>query len=156
MSGDRFSDPAQLLREHGLQVTAQRLAVLRAVSSRPHGTADDIEELVRGEIGAISRQAVYDALGILTDTGLIRRIRPALGPARYEDRVDDNHHHLVCRSCGHTVDVDCAVGSRPCLEAADDAGFTIDEAEVIYWGVCPTCQAEAAATGLHGSDTSTT
>jgi Fur family ferric uptake transcriptional regulator len=135
-----LEDPADLLRQHGLQVTAQRLAVLRAVAARPHGTADDIEELVRTQIGAVSRQAVYDALGILTDKGLIRRIQPARSPARYEDRVDDNHHHLVCRVCGVTVDVPCAVGSRPCLEAEDDKGFTIDEAEVIYWGTCPTCQ----------------
>lgn len=153
MPREEFPDPAQLLRQHGVQVTAQRLAVLRAVSSRPHGTADDIEELVRADIGAISRQAVYDALGTLTNKGLIRRIRPARSPARYEDRVDDNHHHLVCRSCGSTVDVDCAVGSRPCLEAADDHGFTIDEAEVIYWGFCPVCQEAAAATVMHESDT---
>jgi Fur family ferric uptake transcriptional regulator len=133
-------DPSEFLREHGLQVTAQRLAVLRAVSSRPHGTAEDVEELVRADIGSISRQAVYDALGILTDRGLIRRVQPARSPARYEDRVDDNHHHLVCRSCGRTVDVDCAVGSKPCLDAADDHGFTIDEAEIIYWGTCPDCQ----------------
>lgn len=134
------ADSADLLRQHGVQVTAQRLAVLRAVSSRPHGTADDIEEVVRAEIGAISRQAVYDALGTLTEKGLIRRIQPARSPARYEDRVDDNHHHLVCRACGRTVDVDCGVGSRPCLEATNDHGFTIDEAEVIYWGYCPACQ----------------
>lgn len=125
-------------------MTAQRLAVLRAVSARPHGTADEIEALVRSEIGAISRQAVYDALGTLTDKGLIRRIQPARSPARYEDRVDDNHHHLVCRGCGLTVDVDCAVGERPCLTADDDHGFTIDEAEVIYWGVCPDCQTARA------------
>jgi len=142
---ERLSDPAAVLRQRGLQVTAQRLAVLRAVAIRPHGTADDIEEVVRAEIGAISRQAVYDALGTLTENGLIRRIQPARSAARYEDRVDDNHHHLVCRSCGRTVDVDCAVGSRPCLDAADDHGFTIDEAEVIYWGYCPTCQTAAAA-----------
>jgi len=144
VSGEPLSDPAAVLRQHGLQVTAQRLAVLRAVASRPHGTADDIEEVVRAEIGAISRQAVYDALGALAEHGLIRRIQPARSAARYEDRVDDNHHHLVCRSCGRTVDVDCAVGSRPCLEAADDHGFTVDEAEVIYWGYCPTCQTTAA------------
>lgn len=125
-------------------MTAQRLAVLRAVSARPHGTADEIEALVRSEIGAISRQAVYDALGTLTDKGLIRRIQPARSPARYEDRADDNHHHLVCRGCGLTVDVDCAVGKRPCLTADDDHGFTIDEAEVIYWGVCPDCQTARA------------
>lgn len=147
MSTEEPRDPARLLRQRGVQVTAQRLAVLRAVSGRPHGTADDIEELVRADIGAISRQAVYDALGALTEKGLIRRIQPARSPARYEDRVDDNHHHLVCRTCGSTVDVDCAVGSRPCLEAADDHGFTIDEAEVIYWGSCPACQRAAQRPG---------
>jgi len=138
-----FRDPADLLRQHGVQVTAQRLAVLRAVSGRPHGTTDEIEEFVRTEIGAVSRQAVYDALGVLTETGLIRRIQPAHSPARYEDRVDDNHHHLVCRGCGVTVDVDCAVGGAPCLEAGDDHGFIVDEAEVIYWGSCPNCQRAA-------------
>lgn len=132
--------PAQILRDHGVQVTAQRLAVLRAVTSRPHSTADDIEEMARAEIGAISRQAVYDALGALTDKGLIRRIQPARSPARYEDRVDDNHHHLVCRVCGVTVDVDCAVGSTPCLQPATDHGFAVDEAEVVFWGTCPDCQ----------------
>ncbi len=132
--------PADLLRRHGVQVTAQRLAVLKAVAGRPHGTADEIEEFVRADIGAVSRQAVYDALGLLTEKGLIRRIQPARSPARYEDRVDDNHHHLVCRGCGVTVDVRCAVGNRPCLEAADDSGFIVDEAEVIYWGTCPACQ----------------
>ena len=143
-----LADPAQLLRESGVQVTAQRLAVLRAVAGTPHGTADEIEALVRAEIGAISRQAVYDALGILTDRGLIRRIQPARSPARYEDRVDDNHHHLVCRTCGLTVDVDCAVGTRPCLRATDDHGFSIDEAEVVFWGRCPDCQA-ADTVGNH-------
>ena len=142
-STDAPVDPARLLRQHGVQVTAQRLAVLRAVSARPHATADEIEALARTEIGTISRQSVYDALGVLSDRGLIRRIQPARSPARYEDRVDDNHHHLVCRSCGTTVDVDCAVGDRPCLQAADDHGFRIDEAEVVYWGTCPACQ-EAA------------
>lgn len=131
---------ADLFRRHGVQVTAQRLAVMRAISRQPHATADDIEEIVRSEIGAISRQAVYDALGTLTDKGLIRRIQPARSPARYEDRVDDNHHHLVCRVCGRTVDVDCAVGERPCLQASDDHGFTIEEAEVVYWGYCPDCK----------------
>ena len=134
-------DPADLLREHGVQVTAQRLAVLRAVSGRPHGTADDVAEDVRSEIGAISRQAVYDALGMLAEKGLIRRIQPAGSPARYEDRVGDNHHHLICRTCGKTVDVDCAVGDTPCLTAAADSGYRIDEAEVIYWGTCPECLA---------------
>ncbi len=136
-------EPADLLRQHGVQVTAQRLAVLRAVSDRPHGTADDVAEAVRAEIGAISRQAVYDALGVLVDKGLIRRIQPAGSPARYEHRVGDNHHHLVCRSCGRTVDVDCAIGTTPCLHPADDHGYEIEEAEVIYWGLCPTCREEA-------------
>jgi Fe2+ or Zn2+ uptake regulation protein len=143
MPPENTLDPVRLLRQHGLQVTAQRLAVLRAVSRRPHGTADEIEDFVRTEIGAVSRQAVYDALGTLTDKGLIRRIQPARSPARYEDRVDDNHHHLVCRTCGATVDVGCAVGSAPCLRAEDDFGFIIDEAEVIYWGSCPNCQQAA-------------
>jgi Fe2+ or Zn2+ uptake regulation protein len=156
MPREALPDLAQLLRQRGVQVTAQRLAVLGAVSHRPHGTADDIEELVRAEIGAISRQAVYDALGTLTETGLIRRIQPARSPARYEDRVDDNHHHLVCRTCGHMVDVDCAAGSRPCLDATDDHGFTIDEAEVIYWGFCPTCQDAAAAAAMPEHDTIST
>ena len=139
---------AALLRGHGVQVTAQRLAVLRAVSERPHSTADDIERVVRAEIGAISRQAVYDALGTLTDKGLLRRIQPASSPARYEDRVGDNHHHLICRTCNRMVDVDCAVGYTPCLTAADDSGYEIDEAEVIYWGRCPECV--AATSGASG------
>lgn len=136
-------DPAELLRKHGLQVTAQRLAVMRAVASRPHCTADVVAENVRSEIGAISRQAVYDALGILAEKGIIRRIQPAGSPALYEDRVGDNHHHVICRSCGKTADVDCAVGDTPCLTAADDSGYQIEEAEVIYWGTCPECQAES-------------
>ncbi len=139
------TDPAELLREHGLQVTAQRIAVLRAVAGRPHGTADDVAESVRTEIGAISRQAVYDALGILAERGLIRRIQPAGSSARYEDRVGDNHHHLVCRACGEMVDVDCAVGDTPCLTAADSSGYEIDEAEVVYWGRCPSCIAAGSA-----------
>ncbi len=130
---------ADLLREHGVQVTAQRLAVLRAVSVQPHGTAHEVAEVVRAEIGVISRQAVYDALGMLADEGLIRRIQPAGSPARYEDRVGDNHHHLICRTCGRMVDVDCAVGATPCLTAADDSGYEIEEAEVVYWGRCPEC-----------------
>ena len=146
-----MSDPVNLLREHGVQVTAQRLAVLRAVSVRPHCTADDIAEDVRAEIGAISRQAVYDALGILAEKGLIRRIQPAGTPARYEDRVGDNHHHLICRTCGKTVDVDCAVGDTPCLTAAADSGYQIDEAEVVYWGTCPECLAAPPGSAGDGS-----
>jgi Fur family ferric uptake transcriptional regulator len=136
---------ADLLREHGVQVTAQRLAVLRTVSERPHSTADEVAEAVRTEIGAISRQGVYDALGVLVDRGLVRRIQPAGSPARYEHRVGDNHHHLVCRTCGRTEDVDCAVGAAPCLQPSDDRGYEIDEAEVVYWGRCPACRAEGGS-----------
>jgi Fe2+ or Zn2+ uptake regulation protein len=131
----------ELLRRHGMQVTAQRLAVLRAASDRPHSAADDIYTAVTAQIGAISRQAVYDALAALTDKGLLRRIQPAGSPARYEDRVGDNHHHLICRTCNRMVDVDCAVGDTPCLTAADDSGYEVDEAEVTYWGRCPECAA---------------
>ncbi|HEV8393588.1 MAG TPA: Fur family transcriptional regulator [Vicinamibacterales bacterium] len=135
--------PAELLRQHGIQVTAQRLAVLRAVAAQPHITADAVAEVVRAEIGAISRQSVYDALGILVEKRLLRRIQPVGSAARFEDRVGDNHHHLICRICGRVVDVDCAVGSAPCLTAVDDSGFEIDEAEVAYWGRCPDCLAHA-------------
>jgi len=144
-----IDDPANALRQHGVQVTAQRLAVLRSVKGQPHCTADQVAENVRAEIGAISRQAVYDALGILVDKGIIRRIQPAGSSALYEDRVGDNHHHLICRTCGKTVDVDCAIGSAPCLTAADAAGYEINEAEVIYWGTCPEC----LATSRHPADT---
>jgi Fur family transcriptional regulator, stress-responsive regulator len=128
-----------LLKERGVRVTAQRVAVLKAVADAPHRTTDEIDTAVRDELGAISRQAVYDVLAALTEAGVVRRIQPAGSPARYEDRVGDNHHHLICRSCGKTVDVDCAVGAMPCLTAADDAGYEVDEAEVVYWGRCPDC-----------------
>lgn len=140
------ADPVAQLKEHGIQVTAQRLAVFRAVTSEPHITADGVTDSVRGEIGTISRQAVYDALGTLVEAGLIRRIQPAGSPARFEDRVNDNHHHVICRVCGRVVDVDCAVGAVPCLTAADDSGFEIDEAEVAFWGRCPECVASARTT----------
>jgi len=140
---DGAVDLAALLRGRGLPVTAQRLAVLRAVTSVPHRTADDVDKAVRADLGAISRQAVYDALSALTDKGLLRRIQPAGSAARYEARVGDNHHHVICRVCGRTADVDCAVGEAPCLIAADDHAYEIDEAEVIYWGRCPECIAAA-------------
>lgn len=143
------SDPAEILRKHGLSVTAQRLAVLRALSRRPHTTADAIAEEVRSEINVISRQAVYNALGTLVEEGILRRIQPTGSPALYEDRVGDNHHHAICRTCGKTVDVDCAVGKAPCLTAADAAGFRIDEAEVIYWGICPVCVAKTSGGKTH-------
>ena len=137
-----LTDPADLLRQRGYRVTGQRLAVLRAVSRESHVTADTVAESVRAELGAISLQAVYDVLGVLADVGLIRRIQPAGSPALFEARVSDNHHHVICRSCGQAADVDCAVGSAPCLTAVDDKGYDIDEAEVIYWGRCPECQSK--------------
>ena len=145
------TDPSDLLRQRGIQVTAQRLAVLRAVSSEPHITADAVAEAVRGEIGAISLQSVYDALSVLVTEGLIRRIQPAGSPARFEDRVGDNHHHLICRGCGRVVDVDCAVGKAPCLTAHDDNGYQIDEAEVAYWGRCPDCLGKSTPASRSGS-----
>ena len=137
------NETAELLREHGVQVTAQRIAVLQAVAETPHVTADVIMEAVRDHIGTISRQAVYDSLNMFVDKGLIRRIEPAGSPARYEDRVGDNHHHLICRTCSRLVDVDFAVGETPCLVPVEDGDFVIDEAEVVYWGVCPDCQPTA-------------
>ena len=135
----------ELLRRHGVQVTAQRLAIMRVVSEHPHATADELGDEVRAQLGAISRQAVYDSLGVLVEKNLIRRIQPAGSAARYENRVGDNHHHLICRGCRAMFDVDCAVGEVPCLTADDDHGFEVDEAEVIYWGYCPTCRAADTA-----------
>ena len=140
-----LDNPADRLRQRGIQVTAQRLAVLKAVGGQPHATADTVAEIARAEIGAISLQAVYDALALLVAEGLVRRIQPSGSPARFETRVGDNHHHLICRSCGRVVDVDCAVGAAPCLNAADDRGYEIDEAEVAYWGRCPECVAKSAS-----------
>jgi len=137
-----MTDYAALLRDHHIQVTAQRLAVLRAVHDHPHATADDVIASAGTDIGTISRQSVYDALTILVEQGLLRRIQPVGSPARYEDRILDNHHHVICRICGTLADVDCAVGETPCLTAADAMGFDIDEAEVSYWGRCPSCQAQ--------------
>jgi Fe2+ or Zn2+ uptake regulation protein len=129
----------RMLRGVALRVTRPRVAVLSAVHGRPHADTDSIIGVVRTDIGEVSRQAVYDVLNALTTAGLVRRIEPPGSVARYESRVGDNHHHVVCRSCGVIADVDCAVGSAPCLAASDDHGFQIDEAEVIYWGVCPDC-----------------
>ena len=113
---------------------------MQAVTDGPHATAEELTEIVRDKIGSISRQAVYDTLGALADKNLIRRIQPTGSPARFEDRVGDNHHHLVCRGCSLIFDIDCAVGETPCLTADDDHGFEIDEAEVVYWGRCPDCR----------------
>jgi Fur family transcriptional regulator, stress-responsive regulator len=129
----------QLLRGAELRVTRPRLAVLHAVHDHPHADTDSILNAVRDELPEVSHQAVYDSLNTLTVAGLVRRIQPRGTVARYESRVGDNHHHVVCRVCGAIADVDCAVGHTPCLTAADDNGFVIDEAEVIYWGRCPTC-----------------
>ncbi|WP_405168172.1 Fur family transcriptional regulator [Nocardia sp. NBC_01499] len=130
-----------MLRGAALRVTAPRLAVLTAVHDHPHADTDTILGHVRQTLGAVSHQAVYDVLRALTAAKLLRRIQPMGTVARYETRVGDNHHHLVCRSCGVIVDVECAVGEAPCLTAADDNGFVLDEAEVIYWGLCPDCAA---------------
>jgi Fur family ferric uptake transcriptional regulator len=128
-----------MLRQADLRVTRPRLAVLAAVHDHPHADTDTIIGAVRRDSTEVSHQAVYDVLRALTSVGLVRRIQPTGSVALYEARVGDNHHHLVCRSCGAIVDVDCAVGEAPCLTASDQAGYTIDEAEVIYWGRCPTC-----------------
>ncbi|MCW2596833.1 MAG: Ferric uptake regulation protein [Jatrophihabitans sp.] len=128
-----------MLRTAGLRVTRPRIAVLTAVYDNPHADTDSIIGVVRDELGAVSHQAVYDVLRALTAAGLVRRIQPSGHLARYESRVGDNHHHVVCRSCGSIADADCAVGTTPCLTASDDHGFAIDEAEVIYWGQCPDC-----------------
>ena len=129
-----------MLRDAALRVTRPRLAVLAAVHAHPHAAADAILRLARAELGVVSHQAVYDVLRALTDAGLLRRLQPMGSVARYEPQTRDNHHHVVCRTCGSIADVECAVGAAPCLTASDDAGFHIGEAEVIYWGTCPDCQ----------------
>ena len=135
----------QQLRSVDLRVTRPRLAVLRAVRRHPHADTGSVLAAVRAEVPSVSHQAVYDVLGVLSDSGLVRRIQPAGSAARYELRVGDNHHHVVCRSCGTVADVDCAVGVRPCLDASDSHGFVIDEAEVTYWGLCPSCASLSSA-----------
>ena len=132
-------DYEQMLRGADLRVTRPRLAVLTAVYDHPHADTHSLIEAVRDELGEVSPQAVYDVLRALTVANLVRRIEPAGSVARYESRVGDNHHHIICRGCGAIADVDCAVGETPCLTASDAHGFTIDEAEVIYWGLCPEC-----------------
>ena len=139
-----LTDHAEALRGHGVQVTAQRIAVLRAVADNPHATAEEVAQVARNEIGAISRQSVYDALGTLVEAGLLQRIQPVGSAARYENRVGDNHHHLICRGCGQVLDVDCAVGETPCLTASNNQGYQIDQADVAYWGRCPACQSASS------------
>ena len=136
------SEVERLLRGAALRVTRPRVAVLTAVYEHPHADTDEIIGVARTDLGAVSHQAVYDVLRALTVAGLVRRIEPAGSVPRYESRVGDNHHHVVCRSCGAVADVDCAVGATPCLSASDSHGFSIDEAEVTYWGRCPDCAAE--------------
>jgi Fe2+ or Zn2+ uptake regulation protein len=140
------TDFISVLREASLRVTRPRLAVLAAVHEHPHVDTDTVISHVRADLGTVSHQAVYDVLRALTDAGLLRRIQPTGASARYESRVGDNHHHVVCRSCGAIADVDCAVGHTPCLTASDDHGFVVDEAEVVYWGRCPACSTDHTAT----------
>ncbi|PKW14607.1 Fur family transcriptional regulator [Saccharopolyspora spinosa] len=136
-------DAAALLRGASLRVTRPRVAVLTMVSENPHADTDTIATTVHRELGSVSTQAVYDVLRALTEAGLVRRIEPAGSPARFETRVGDNHHHLVCRDCGAIADVNCAVGEAPCLHAEDPHGFVLDEAEVTFWGICPDCLSRA-------------
>ena len=142
-----------MLRAVSLRVTRPRVAVLSAVSAHPHADADTVIGAARAELGSVSKQAVYDVLAALVDANLVRRIAPAGSPARFETRVGDNHHHVVCRNCGDIADVDCAIGAAPCLHASNSHGFSIDEAEVIYWGLCPGCAAKRL---LHEPEPTTT
>lgn len=130
-----------MLRGASLRITRPRIAVLNAVHEHPHADTHSIIDAVREELGEVSHQAVYDVLAALTDARLVRRIQPSGSVARYESRVGDNHHHIVCRGCGAIADVECAVGEVPCLTASEDHGYEIDEAEVVYWGICPACSA---------------
>jgi Fur family ferric uptake transcriptional regulator len=145
-------DPVERLRRASLRVTKQRVAVLAALELHPHAGVPAVAEGVRDELGSISTQAVYDVLAVLTSAGLVRRIEPAGSPALFELRVGDNHHHVVCRSCGAVADVDCSRGTRPCLEPSDAQRFAIDEAEVTYWGVCASCASDShLSTGPTGT-----
>jgi Fur family transcriptional regulator, stress-responsive regulator len=141
----RPADDVALLRDAGLRVTAPRLAVLSSVRELDHPDVDDVVRAARLRLGAVSTQAVYDVLRVFEEAGLVRRIEPAGSPVRYETRVGDNHHHLVCRRCGVVADVDCVVGHAPCLEPVSDAGFVVDEADVTFWGICPGCQDATAS-----------
>jgi Fur family transcriptional regulator, stress-responsive regulator len=143
MTADSTRHPSEVLRAHGLRVTRQRVAVMSALSHRPHSGAETVLTAVRADVGQVSHQAVYDVLNTLTERGIVRRIRPAGSTARYELRVGDDHHHLVCRGCGSVTDVDCATRTAPCLDTSDldrhAPGFVVDEAEVTFWGLCPSC-----------------
>jgi Fur family ferric uptake transcriptional regulator len=141
-------DVSDQLRGAGMRVTAPRQSVLQWLVEHPHATAEQIRNGVAQRLGSVSTQTVYDVLAACIAGGLVRRIEPAGHPARFERRTGDNHHHVVCRSCGHTEDVDCAVDVRPCLIPSDDHGYRLDEAEVVFWGTCPSCQAQAEDTTL--------
>ncbi|MFC4008710.1 Fur family transcriptional regulator [Nonomuraea purpurea] len=145
MTASQTPTTAEELRAAGLRVTAARVALLEIVRDGDHLDVEEIASGVRDRVGHISLQAVYEALHALTAAGLLRRIEPAGSPARFEGRIGDNHHHVVCRSCGVVADVDCAVGEVPCLTASDSHGFVIDEAEVIYWGLCPACSTASSS-----------
>jgi Fur family transcriptional regulator, stress-responsive regulator len=145
IGGPGGAEPQELLRDAGLRVTKPRLSVLGWLWGNPHSTADQVANAVRHELGSVSTQAVYDVLNACTEAGLLRRIEPAGHPARFETRVADNHHHLVCRACGRTEDVDCVHGSAPCLTPASSAGYAVDEAEVVFWGQCPDCRSSETA-----------
>ena len=144
-------DPRARLREAGLRVTGPRQAVLGVLAVHPHATADAVAAAVRARLGSVSTQAVYDVLAACEVTGLVRRIEPAGSAARYETRTGDNHHHVVCRSCGATADVDCVVGERPCLSPSDDSGFVVEAAEVVFWGRCPACRDRAPLVNAAGA-----
>lgn len=137
---------ATSLRSAGLRVTGPRVGVMRALDDRPHADTETVVKLARRQVGSVSTQAIYNVLATLTVAGLVRRIEPAGSPALYELRVGDNHHHVVCRRCGATADVDCAVGERPCLSPSDASGYVLDEAEVTFWGLCPACQHDKSNT----------
>jgi Fe2+ or Zn2+ uptake regulation protein len=149
------AEVVQRLRDTGLRVTAPRVAVLEVLAGHPHATADTVATLTRQRLGRVSTQAVYDVLAACADAGLVRRIEPAGSAARFETRTGDDHHHLVCRSCGRTTDVDCAIGQRLCLTPSDDAGYLLDEAEVVFWGLCPDCRADRAGAPAPSSTRST-
>jgi Fur family ferric uptake transcriptional regulator len=141
---DERAELEAALRRAGLRITAPRIAVLRAIRRTPHATVEDLAERARQRLGAVSTQAVYDIVAVLEQAGLVRRIQPSGHASHYETRVADNHHHVVCRRCGAIADVDCAVGAMPCLEPSSTSGFTIEEAEINFWGLCPACAAARA------------
>lgn len=153
---DVKADPVAQLRSAGLRVTGPRVAVLNAVAARPHSDADDVAAVVRADVGSVSTQAIYDVLRACVNAGLLRRIEPANSAALYECRTGDNHHHLVCRRCQKVADVDCAIGAAPCLDPSDSQGFVVDEAEVVFWGLCAECAALGAQVIPDGSNATKT